>query len=169
MLLVLCYWFLVGDLVLVVKFSYYADGVGWMDGVNRKYLGVGGGPGFIPANDRTNIVVPYASRRPMIADIIPTVQTDKQVIEWMEQVTFTNNVSQIAEGGAKPASVLDWTATSAQCRHELTDFTALVTADHARRPFNPLGALTALGMMQAGVTRRNRRMGWGPDGSELVG
>lgn len=68
----------------------------------------------------------------------------------------------------RPSSPLGWTATSAQCRHELTDFTAMVTADHARRPFNPIGALTALGMMQAGVTRRNKRQGWRLDGTEIT-
>jgi HK97 family phage major capsid protein len=82
----------------------------------KTLLTTAGSPGFVPPNDRTNLVVPYANRRPMVADLVPTVNTELQIVKWMEQVTFTNNVSQIAEGGQKPESALDWDEKTVQLR-----------------------------------------------------
>lgn len=88
-----------------------------IEGVDVKtLLTTAGSPGFVPANPRTDLVVPYPNRRPMVADLIPTTNTDLQIIKWMEQVTFTNNASQVAEGGQKPESALDWDEKTVQLR-----------------------------------------------------
>ncbi len=88
-----------------------------LDGIDVKtLLTTAGSPGFVPPNDRTNLVVPYANRRPMVADLIPTTNTNDQIVKWMEQVTFTNNASQVAEGGQKPESALDWDEKTVQLR-----------------------------------------------------
>jgi HK97 family phage major capsid protein len=93
------------------KFSVNIEGIDV-----KTLLTTAGSPGFVPPNDRTNLVVPYANRRPMVADLVPTVNTELQIVKWMEQVTFTNNVSQIAEGGQKPESALDWDEKTVQLR-----------------------------------------------------
>ncbi len=88
-----------------------------LDGVDVKtLLTTAGSPGYVPANPRTDLVVPYPNRRPMVADLIPTTNTDLQIVKWMEQVTFTNNASQVAEGGQKPESALDWDEKTVQLR-----------------------------------------------------
>lgn len=93
------------------KFSVYVDGIDV-----KTLLTTVGTPGFVPSSPRTDLVVPYANRRPMVADLVPETNTELQIVKWMEQVTFTNNVSQIAEGGQKPESALDWDEKTVQLR-----------------------------------------------------
>lgn len=88
-----------------------------LEGIDLKTLiQTSGSSGFVPANPRTDLVIPYPNRRPMVADMIPTTTTELQIVKWMEQVTFTNNVSQVAEGGQKPESALDWDEKTVQLR-----------------------------------------------------
>jgi len=77
--------------------------------VDMKTTMVEGGPGYAPANNRTNRVVLSALRAPMVADLIPQDSTDLQVIRWMEETTFTNNAAGVAEAAQKPESALAYT------------------------------------------------------------
>lgn len=65
--------------------------------------------GYAPFSPRTNVVVDYALRRPVVADLIPTDPTSNPQIIYMEQTEFTNNADTTAEGAAKPQSRVQWT------------------------------------------------------------
>ncbi len=85
-----------------------------LDNVDVKtLLTTGGAPGFTPPNYRTDLIVPFANRRPVVADLMPNTNTSVGVVYWMEEVTFTNNASQIGEGANKLESSLDWDQKSA--------------------------------------------------------
>lgn len=68
--------------------------------------------GFAPANDRTDVVVPFALRRVVVQDYIPEVPTDLDSIRFMEETTFTNNAAETAENAALPESALEYTERS---------------------------------------------------------
>jgi len=65
--------------------------------------------GFAPANDRTSIVVPFATRRPMLQQYVPQITTDLDAIKFMEETTFTNNAAGAAENAALAESALAYT------------------------------------------------------------
>lgn len=65
--------------------------------------------GFGPYPQRTGVVVPYALRRPVVADLIPQDPTTQPSILYMEQTTNTNNAAPVAEGGSKPEGAFAWT------------------------------------------------------------
>jgi HK97 family phage major capsid protein len=65
--------------------------------------------GFAPANDRTDIVVPYANRRPVLASYIPQSMTALSAIKYMEETTFTNNAAAAAENAALAESATAFT------------------------------------------------------------
>jgi HK97 family phage major capsid protein len=62
--------------------------------------------GYAPANNRTNIVIPSAQRRPMVSDLIPQDPTDLTQIRYLRETTFTNNAATVAENAVKPESAL---------------------------------------------------------------
>lgn len=68
--------------------------------------------GFAPANDRTDIVIPFALRRVVVQDFIPQTPTDLDSIRYMEETTFTNNAAETAENTAMAESALAYTERS---------------------------------------------------------
>lgn len=68
--------------------------------------------GFAPANDRTSDVVPYARAAVVIQDYIPTVNTNLDVIKYMEQTVLTNNAAGTSENASMAESALQWVERS---------------------------------------------------------
>jgi HK97 family phage major capsid protein len=67
------------------------------------------GAGWAPENVRTGKTVPYAVRRPTIADLMPNTQHDQAAVLYMEETTSTNAADTVVEGGSYPESALAWT------------------------------------------------------------
>lgn len=63
--------------------------------------------GFAAENQRRPLVVDYALRRPVVADLIPQTEvTGINAVRYMEITTFTNAAAPVAENAAKPESAL---------------------------------------------------------------
>jgi HK97 family phage major capsid protein len=65
--------------------------------------------GITPYPPQQADVVPFARRRPTVADLMPQTDTDAPSIIYLEQTTATNGSDTVAEGGTKPESEFVWT------------------------------------------------------------
>lgn len=74
------------------------------------------GAGFAPQSIRTGKVVEYASRRTVVADLIPQTPTDQASVVYMEETTFTNNAATRSEGGQAGESALAYTERTSAVR-----------------------------------------------------
>lgn len=78
------------------------------DHMQRKTL-METGAGYAPQPVRTGTTVPFAHRRPMIADLMPQTPYDQAAVVYMEETTFTNNAATRLEGGAAGEAALVYT------------------------------------------------------------
>lgn len=72
--------------------------------------------GYAPQAVRTGLILPGATRRPVVADLLPSGTTDQIAIVYMEETTTTNGAAAVAEGAAKPESTLAFTEKSSTVR-----------------------------------------------------
>jgi HK97 family phage major capsid protein len=72
--------------------------------------------GFVPATQRTGLILPGALRRPMVADLIPQGRTSRSQVTYMEETTTTNLAAPVPEGGLKPESELAFTERNSPVR-----------------------------------------------------
>lgn len=72
--------------------------------------------GYAPQSVRTGLILPGATRRPVVADLLPSGTTDQIAIVYMEETTTTNGAAAVAEGAAKPESTLAFTEKSSTVR-----------------------------------------------------
>lgn len=71
---------------------------------------------FVPESTRSGRIEYAALRRPVIADLMPNVQTDQAVLKFTQETTFTNNAATVAEGATKPESALGYTDVESPVR-----------------------------------------------------
>lgn len=80
-----------------------------------------GGLAGVPVEDRTNLIVgsPLASLD--FLNVIATATTDSDVVEWLEETTYTNSAAETAEGADAPESALAFAVRTANVK-ELSHF-----------------------------------------------
>lgn len=61
-----------------------------------------------------SFALPTATRRLVVADLLPQRSISVPWASWMEETTFTNNAAITAEGDQKPESALAWTRRDAK-------------------------------------------------------
>ncbi|MBT3390335.1 MAG: phage major capsid protein [Chloroflexi bacterium] len=74
------------------------------------------GAGFAPESTRTGKMVPYAHRRPTVADLMPNTPWGQAAVVYMEETTFTNSTDTVAEGAQYPEGALAYTERSETIR-----------------------------------------------------
>ncbi|MFJ9413047.1 phage major capsid protein [Streptomyces sp. NPDC101227] len=78
--------------------------------------GGGGGAGWTPETTRTGRVVDLATRPIQVTDVVPLGSTAQQAVVYMEETTFTNAATEIAEAGTFPQAALALTERSSSVR-----------------------------------------------------
>lgn len=68
--------------------------------------------GFEPETTRTGRIVDFATRRPVVDDLIPQTTISQAAVVYMEETTFTNNAAEAAEGAQYAESALAFTERS---------------------------------------------------------
>lgn len=74
---------------------------------------VGGGNVPQPLADRLNLIVAKPLAGLDFLSVINTASTDSDVVEWLEETTYTNNAAEVAEGTASAESAVGFTKRSA--------------------------------------------------------
>lgn len=72
--------------------------------------------GFPVFSQRSNMLIPYPLRRPVVADLMPNGSISQPRFVYMEEITNTNNAATVAEGGQKPESALAFEEKDAPVR-----------------------------------------------------
>lgn len=72
--------------------------------------------GWAPQAIRTGTVVPFATRPIQALDLIPGSTTDQSAVVYMEETTFTNAATEIAEAAAYPEAALAYTERNSPVR-----------------------------------------------------
>jgi HK97 family phage major capsid protein/HK97 family phage prohead protease len=72
--------------------------------------------GWPVENVRSPVMVPFATRQPMVADIIPHIETTQNAYVYMEETTYTNAAVEVLEGGLKPEAALALTQRTSPVR-----------------------------------------------------
>lgn len=72
--------------------------------------------GWAPETTRTGMLVPFATRPIQVADMVPQTMTNQNAIVYMEETTFTNAATEIAEAGTYPEATLALTEQSSLVR-----------------------------------------------------
>ena len=70
----------------------------------------------VPEEDRTSIIVAKPLAGLDFLNVIATATTDSDVVEWLEETTYTNNAAETAEYTDSPESAVAFTVRSANVR-----------------------------------------------------
>jgi len=68
--------------------------------------------GWTPETNRTGRVVDYVTRPLQLTDVVPVGSTNQTSVVYMEETTFTNAATEVAEGGTYPEGALGLTEKS---------------------------------------------------------
>jgi HK97 family phage major capsid protein len=111
-----------------VQMSQGTSLIGWGQLVQKALINVGSGQSipsgspFVP-NDIQPGVLSILQREINVLDLIPRLTTESDVIEWVQETTFTNNAAMVAEAtattgttGTKPESALQYAAQTTPVR-----------------------------------------------------
>lgn len=82
---------------------------------------VSGGNVPQPLADRQNLIVPLPLAGLDFLSVINTATTDSDVVEWLEETTYTNAAAETAEGSSSPESALAFTKRTANVQ-DVTHF-----------------------------------------------
>jgi HK97 family phage major capsid protein len=88
------------------KFDVTASSISINDAVKTVFST---STGYVPYPAQQAGYVPFAVRRPVVADLIPQTDTDAPSIIYMEQTTQTLAADTVAQGAVKPESAFAWT------------------------------------------------------------
>lgn len=98
------------------------DGVKVMDREQVKTLvsvTIGSGTAAlngVPEEDRTSLIVAKPLAGLDFLNVIATATTDSDVVEWLEETTYTNNAAETAEYSDSPESAVAFTVRSSNVR-----------------------------------------------------
>ena len=70
----------------------------------------------VPEEDRTSLIVAKPLAGLDFLNVIATATTDSDVVEWLEETTYTNNAAETAETSDSPESAVAFTVRSANVR-----------------------------------------------------
>jgi HK97 family phage major capsid protein len=71
--------------------------------------------GYPPQNLRNGVLVPYPTRTPMVADLIPQGFTNDNAVLYVRESTFTNNAAERAEAAALAESAVAYSVVTSPC------------------------------------------------------